>query len=93
MKKILILIVILLLITISIFLIYSNISKKNLTGKAVTDYHTLTKAICNETNYCQDYEISCNGKQVISLNPITGAAVQKSENWEDPRNKSERELC
>lgn len=57
------------------------------------DYYTQTKAICNETNYCQDYQISCDEERAIMITPITGAVVQFPENWKDPRNESERELC
>jgi len=55
------------------------------------DQHSYTKAICNQTNYCQDYEISCSGKKPIQIIPITGAAIQFSENWKDLREKEE--LC
>ena len=46
-----------------------------------------TKAICNSENYCQDYEIFCKNQEIISISPITGAAIQFSENWEDPRDE------
>lgn len=52
--------------------------------------HSFTKAICTEENYCQDYEITCKGKKTISMIPITGAVVQFSENWEDPRDEKFR---
>jgi hypothetical protein len=55
---------------------------------------SLTKAICNENNYCQDYEIVCANKTVISKTPLTGMAVQFSSNWKDPRDKESIEnLC
>lgn len=52
--------------------------------------HSYTTAICNETNYCQDNIIKCNKNQVISISPITGAAVQFSVNWKDPRDEEIR---
>jgi len=56
--------------------------------------HSFTKAICTEDNYCQDYEIMCKGNKTMSMTPITGAAVQFSENWEDPRNEETiRRFC
>ncbi len=56
--------------------------------------HSFTKAICTEENYCQDYEVMCKGKKTISMIPITGAVVQFSENWEDPRDKELRnKMC
>jgi len=57
------------------------------------DYYSQTKAICNETNYCQDYQISCNEERAIMKSPITGAVIQHASEWEDPRNESEKELC
>ena len=57
--------------------------KSELTGQAVRDQYSYTKAICNETNFCQDYEITCRNKEVVSVVPITGATIQQSENWQE----------
>lgn len=54
--------------------------------------YSYTKAFCNETNYCQDYEIKCSGEKLIKLIPITGASIQFSENWKDTREKKDS-LC
>jgi len=55
--------------------------------------YSYTKAICNETNYCEDYEINCNEEKVTNMK-FTGAAIQNSFNWEDPRDKEAIEkLC
>ena len=55
--------------------------------------YSYTKAICNETNYCEDYEINCEGNKVVSMK-FTGAAIQNSLSWEDPRDKESIEkLC
>lgn len=84
MKKLIIWLIILALIIISILLVSS-------TKPPIIDNYSYTKAICDETNYCQDYEISCKGKDLIKMTPITGAAIQFAKDWEDPRD--ERELC
>ena len=55
------------------------------------DQYSYTKAICNKTNYCQDYEIECDGKDIISITPITGATIQLSEDWKDWRER--KEVC
>jgi len=56
--------------------------------------HSHTKAFCNSENLCQDYEIVCNGENVVSISPITGAVVQFAENWKDPRNEEiKNRLC
>lgn len=64
------------------------LSKLKLSGNSVKEISTYTKAICNETNFCQDYIIECEGEEVKSLSPITGAIVQKPEEWEDKRENS-----
>ena len=66
-----------------------------LTGRAIENKiqeYTHTKAICNDSNFCQDNLITCNDNEVVSINPITGAVVQHQENWQDPRDEAER-LC
>lgn len=86
MRKIIITIIILLLIAFGIFYFSGN-----LTGQATQEEpkeSLYTKAICNTTEkgniYCEDYEISCKGEEVININP-TGNAVYHENNWEDPR--------
>jgi len=86
MRKIGILVIILLLILAALitFLLASS--------EDYLDYYSHTKAICNETNYCQDYQISCNRERAIIITPITGAVIQHSLDWEDPRNESTRNI-
>lgn len=56
--------------------------------------HSHTKAICDEQNLCQDYEIFCKNQEIIGMSPITGAVVQFPENWQDPRDdKIKNSLC
>jgi len=56
--------------------------------------HSHTKAICDSENFCQDYEIFCENQNIIKMSPITGAAVQFSESWKDPRDeKTKSEFC
>ena len=93
MNKLIIFVLVFLLLILTIFLFYTS-SNTNITGNIAIGYHTLTKAQCNETNFCQDYLISCNGKNLISMKPITGATIQNSLDWTDPRTESEiSELC
>lgn len=44
-----------------------------------------TKAICTPENFCQDYLIFCENKNLISMSPITGVVVQFQKDWYDPR--------
>lgn len=89
MRKIAILSGILILgLIASLALLNSNIKNND------TYTNSWTKAICDENNYCQDYEIFCKGKELVSISPITGAAIQFSEHWEDPRGEETRDkIC
>lgn len=89
MKKTIIIIAILLIAIVSFVLISQNL---NPTGKAIEEeYYTYTKAICNESNYCQDFIISCDGNKTLEIKSITGAAIQHSRSWQDPRTKEQIE--
>ena len=82
--KFLLITILFILIGILIF----NFIEPNITGKVIQNPYSFTKAICNETNFCQDYEIICENNQTIEIIPISGAVVQHPFNWEDPRNKT-----
>jgi len=91
------LIIIIILIIISIF--FHN---KSLTGNIIkeqnnsknTDVYMYTKGLCNESNFCQDNEITCKSNQTISVIPITGAFIQNPSNWQDPRPEEvKNKLC
>lgn len=66
----------------------------NITGLAIEDINIYehTKAICNETNFCQDYIIRCNGDNLLSKTPITRAYVQHDKDWKDIRENPDK-LC
>ncbi len=85
-KAILIIIALIVILSILVYFI-----RNALTGSVVSQISTNTKAICNESNFCQDYIITCENKTVLKTTPITGAVTQKSEDWEDPRQN--KELC
>jgi uncharacterized membrane protein len=87
--KIIILLLIFLLSIIGLYLNFKffNISSENFYT------HSYTKAICNKTNFCEDYYIICKEKELLFMNP-TGAIIQHSEDWRDPRNLNETDnLC
>ena len=70
------------------------LENKNNNNDEFLDDYTYTKAICNSTNFCQDNLIKCDGNKLISITPITGAAVQFPNDWEDIRTKDEiNRLC
>ena len=67
--------------------------EKNLTGRVIISEYSYTKAVCNESNYCEDYEVVCDAENVKSLTP-TGYVVQLSEDWVDERDdKNFDRLC
>lgn len=72
----------------AIIVLYTNMLNGGATGKVISEdnIHSYTKAICNSTNFCQDYEITCNNNEVVSKTPISGAVIQHEQNWKDPRN-------
>ena len=94
-KRMLLSILLIILLVLTGTLVFS-LSQAYITG-SVTDEifdYSYTKAVCTSANYCRDYEIRCSNKDVISMSPITGAAVQFSSDWKDPRDKEDIEkLC
>ena len=102
MRKILLVILLIVAIVVLLFFTSSNLNQnnENLTGDLATlkslnplnsDIRTI--AICNETNFCQDYKITCSNGQVIEKMPIKDAVVQHSEDWKDTRNIDYENLC
>jgi len=94
MKKETIWIIILFLfLTLSLSFFYLNfkISESNF---ELPYTHSYTKAICNETNFCEDYNIVCKEHKLLMMNP-TGAVVQHDKNWKDPRKEEieNKNLC
>lgn len=93
MKRILISIAILLIIlAASISLLSSKMTETNIQPIKISETHSYTKAICTETNYCQDYHIRCDRNQVLKISPITGAAIHFQSDWQDPRDESVRNI-
>ena len=89
MKKVLQTIFSLIAIALIIGVLYFMFQER-MTGKAIENQYVYTKAICNDNNFCQDYEISCSNGEVVEMTPVTGASIQHNSDWQDPRkNKSE----
>jgi len=89
------------LVLIGYFLPFSNPSEPapNLTEELATlsslspNSNIKTVAICNESNFCQDYKITCNNGEVIEKNPVPGAFIQHPKDWKDERNIDYESLC
>ncbi len=71
-----------------IFLAIASMISASLTGFTINKYD-YTTAICDENNFCQDHLISCENDKLTNIVPITGAFVQNSEEWIDPRERKE----
>jgi len=92
-KKVFLISTVLMIIIIIMILIFQIIIVAP-TSLAEIQTKKFTKAICNETNFCQDYEITCEGNKKIKINPIENASAQFSLEWQDPRSLKEIEkLC
>lgn len=88
MKKRTLTILIISLSLITIALVGTMLNIETITGAFAgtpneLNIHSFTKAIC-ENGYCQDFEFTCNGKEIISQKPVTDL-IPLSDNWKDPR--------
>ncbi len=91
MEKINILIITLLILTGILILSVFNFFQ--VTGNIISNQYTYTKAVCNSSNYCEDYKIACEGNNLVSFIP-TGVAIQLGKDWKDSRNKELiKKLC
>ena len=80
---------ILLVVTLIVIMSFTISSKTNYVK--IPEYtHSQTKAFCTSENFCQDYQIFCKNQELVSMSPITGAAVQFSSTWQDPRSSEIR---
>jgi hypothetical protein len=87
MKKIIFLAIFFVIFSAFLFFFLINFSNDFL------DNYSWTKAICNKT-HCQDYEIICDGKEIVTQAPITGAVIKISDTLEDLRDeKNKKEYC
>jgi len=93
-KKLTIILAIIVLVFIALGFVFGNHQWvgnviKGFADEEESNKYSFTKAICDETNYCQDYKIECDGNKTITSKPITGAAVQQLDDWQDPRTQEQ----
>ena len=94
MKKKTLKILISLLILVLILAIYLVVFQVNFTGNAVKNYSlSFTKAFCDENKNCRDYEITCKGKNLISMNPIGYAVKIDNPNAPKLNSTNTENLC
>lgn len=53
------------------------------TNHAASFDYDLTRAVC-ENNVCRDYKITCSGREVVRIEPLTGF-VTFPATWSDER--------
>ncbi len=94
MRKLKIILKILTIILVFILIFFSlKSSVKGQTNQTnVKNYYTYTKAVCNESNFCQDYYVVCENQKIKNISPITGAFIQHSKNWKDPRDEESKKI-
>ena len=88
-KRVIILLIISIILILSIIFFY--LYSQPITGRVISSEYVQTKAICNASNFCQDYIITCDNTSIINMEPITGAVIQHDSDWEDPRKNTN--LC
>jgi len=90
MKKINIIILSLTLIILILtgYIIF-QMTKPTLTASAIEDLseYSFTKAICNETNLCRDYLITCKNNVAVEIKAIPNSSISIPDNWTDPRDE------
>jgi len=75
------------------FLSFSDLGFATAEKQSPEYTHSWTKAVCNETQ-CQDYEIYCNGNELINQTAITGAVIAIGNGWADPRGEiNQNDIC
>lgn len=91
-KKTIIFTIIILITITTITSITVLFQAPSLTGNIIIEEYTHTKALCNKTNFCQDYIITCQNNITKKITPISGATIQHTKDWIDPRSNPET-LC
>ncbi|MFH1585774.1 MAG: hypothetical protein ABIB79_03335 [archaeon] len=81
MKKSSMIMILLLFLLIGNLLFLYSLYKND---EPLDDHYTYTKAVCNDTNLCQDYKLVCKNGTLVEMSPI-GEKVQFSPKWKDPR--------
>lgn len=77
---------VLIVFALCVFIVYDK--KGSSTGSVTCESgceYSYTTAVCNNTNYCQDYEVVCKGNNLVRMEPIVGAVIQQNDEWQDPR--------
>lgn len=90
MKKLILLLALLLIFLVGTLFVLD--AQLNTSDSEFPYTHSSTKALCTSENYCMDYEIFCKNEKVIEMR-FTGAAIQLSQNWDDPRTSEQKEFC
>lgn len=77
MKKKITSVLIIMILIITTIILLPKIETKRI------EKYSYTTAICDESNYCEDYYIECENKNA-KITP-TGFSIQHNKEWQDPR--------
>ena len=80
------------------FFMPDETKENNLTGELATlssnpGSFSKTIAVCNSSNFCQDYKIICRNEEELERIPVPGATIQKPPEWVDDRGLDYENLC
>ncbi|MBS3087600.1 hypothetical protein J4226_03305 [Candidatus Pacearchaeota archaeon] len=76
-------------VVLLIVIVYFGLGFGETTGEVVVGvnesngHHTV--AVCDENNYCRDFEVVCENGTLVEMTAIEGADYQHGEDWVDPR--------
>lgn len=69
-------------------------TSSGITGEVIFDDSPhYTKAICDQSKFCQDYKIYCEDGELVRMVAIEGAMLQHFDDWVDPRGEDADVLC
>ena len=80
MKKLILILIAIIILTLLSMIILVQINKRNtsITASVIEELksnYSYTKAICNSTNFCQDYEITCKNNKITSTRKLKSAQL------------------
>ncbi len=96
MKKLIIVAGLFVVLVFLFALVIVQVNRQNagITAAAIKELgseYSYTKAICNATNFCQDYEITCYNGKLFNAKPLKSA--QLSNNFKTEKVELNDNLC
>lgn len=70
-------ILLILIVVLTFIIIIPNLK---LTGEAVINQYSYTKALCINFSYCEDYYIECKGREILKITPTGFSIIKQNAN-------------